>query len=184
MNCDQTKESLGARFDDGVPLNADVAAHLEGCADCQRYAARLAALDDALSDIAPDEPTPELIGLVQRTPEIARRRKNRQIIGIGTGVAAVVGAVIAAGIWFPGIGSPAGWWDFVARYLPESGWTLPRESIFGQFVEMYHAMPDNWNVLGAPAYAVWIGLMLALFGWVGFNIYCATRLRTAGENGV
>lgn len=58
MQCENFREMLQRRFDDGELLAPSFETHLDGCASCRDYAARLCALDSALSGIPLEAPQP------------------------------------------------------------------------------------------------------------------------------
>jgi anti-sigma factor RsiW len=73
MTCHDARERLSAYLDDALAPDErrDVAAHLEGCAECRRELARLDATVALLRRV---EPARAPVGFVDRVVEAARPR--------------------------------------------------------------------------------------------------------------
>jgi predicted anti-sigma-YlaC factor YlaD len=85
MGCDDCRAAISAELDgEGPPgAGADVAAHLEHCPDCRRYADRAAHVT-RLARTRVAEPVPDLVAVVlAAAPPPARRRAAAVRVGLG-----------------------------------------------------------------------------------------------------
>ena len=97
MNCDDVKQALEAASDPGsaaVP-SAAVAAHLEGCAACRAYAARMNSDDALLSQALSGEPRAERfqqhrLNVAASLKSVDRRRGWSRRFWIGAAAAAML----------------------------------------------------------------------------------------------
>ena len=130
MGCDDCREAISADLDgEGRPgAEQAVAEHLDGCADCRRFAERAVRVT-RLTRTRPVEPTPDLVAAVlAAAPPVSGRRPRMPLlirgglgaVGVGQFALAITG-VLGAGGEHPGMALGAS----LAHFSHESSaWNL------------------------------------------------------------
>ena len=99
MNCQQTRDELSRRFDEGEILTEGLELHLASCEACHAYHDRLDVLLGAMGDVPVETPSPWLAERLRRavaTPDPAPPRAL-----VPASVFAVLAALVALGWRFP-----------------------------------------------------------------------------------
>ncbi len=122
MNCDEAHESLSAESDGELSTDerADLGRHLDGCADCRNYSARLDTLERRWR-VRPAEPVPDLVAVVTARSRPARLGRGGWIRPALAWVALVI---LAQNIQALVLGDSAGAEAHTARHLGAFGVAL------------------------------------------------------------
>lgn len=110
MDCDIAREALSARLDGEEPGvdSGDVDRHLAGCAGCEAWYQRVAALD-RLARIAPaEEPRPDLGAVILAQVALPRRGRWRRLMIVALMLVALAQLAIGLASLFVPLGMPAG----------------------------------------------------------------------------
>lgn len=170
MNCQQTRDELNRKFDDGEDLMEGLEVHLASCEACHTHLDRLNVLLGAMSDAPVEAPSPWLAERLRRavaTPEPAPPRALA-LASLFT----VLAALVALGWRFPlgfslneSMGQLRAWFDPAAwqanalemlHYWRSAAYIDLSQFDLGAYVPMANA----W-IVAAP-----IATFLIVFNWI------------------
>ncbi len=209
MNCEETREQLERRFDDGAELSTESEAHLAQCHTCRFFRNELAAVGDALGHLPIEAATPGLAARVKTHVAVHGQVHEAQMPASArwASAAGVVLTVCVAGWFIPisvelrawsstliadALEQPpllpvgiAAWHDAAIAYVPEMDWRQAASSVSSQLDALSGSVtPWIGEVTGRfPSGVLWLSVVFGAMLLIGCNGFEALRLRTTRVNG-
>lgn len=184
MNCEQIRQMMRERFDEGLRPPPEAEAHMASCGACRDYHERLLALDAALGALPLEAPAPALNARIRRGLAGERKRRATMRLAAALGCAAVMAALLFTGWFYPVPVEPELW------YAEAAAWASAFESPdilaeLAAFADTTYESARDWRALtpdvSLPAPAIvsgltmWLaaaGTLLALVAVNGWHMAC------------
>jgi len=178
MNCNDIRELLHRRFDDGLDLSRGLDDHLDACAACREELEHLSGLREGLFDLPFDVPDVQLAARVKEAVLSERRARLRPAV-LAAGIAALLVAASIVNWCVPVYPAALSGWEKLAQRLPDPEWLEPGPPIRTQFEA---AWTQGWERIrsfrGFSPMGTWVALALTVVFVVAFNGVEAARLRS------
>jgi len=178
MNCEDVRQVLRLRFDQGILAQSDLIPHLELCPGCARYARQLEAVDASLKTLPQPAAVPELAARIKRRvaeESLAERALERFALRFAVTAAVVAGVL---GWLFPLAISYGEWWRRAENSLAAFQW---RDVVAPFLADAQSLLRSGESLLENaarfPSLYLWLAIGGALLLLLAFNGFEARSLR-------